>query len=51
MIHHPFDDPPRLAEGKSEAERLDIYRRVRDEIRAYVEQIPDRLPDTAAAGS
>jgi arsenate reductase (thioredoxin) len=40
-IHVAFDDPPRLAAGaRSEAERLAPYRRVRDEIRAFVETLP-----------
>jgi arsenate reductase len=42
VIHVGFDDPPRLAEGaRSEEEALDCYRRVRDEIRAYVETLPE----------
>jgi len=51
MIHHPFDDPPRLDEGKEEEESLGIYRRVRDEIRAYVDQLPALFPDAGAARS
>jgi arsenate reductase len=44
VIHHSFDDPPHLAaEAKSEQERLAPYRRVRDEIRAFVESLPDAL--------
>ncbi|MFO1019966.1 MAG: arsenate reductase ArsC [Planctomycetales bacterium] len=38
MVHVPFDDPPRLAESsRSEEEVLGHYRRVRDEIRAFIE--------------
>jgi arsenate reductase (thioredoxin) len=38
VIHAGFDDPPRLAAGAAtEEERLAPYRRVRDEIRAFVE--------------
>ena len=41
VVHHAFDDPPRLAaEAKTEEEALGHYRRVRDEIRAYVETLP-----------
>jgi arsenate reductase len=41
VVHHPFDDPPRLAENATtEGEALDHYRRVRDQIRAYVETLP-----------
>jgi len=37
VIHHGFDDPPRLAlEALTEADALDCYRRVRDEIRDYM---------------
>ena len=44
IIHVGFDDPPRLAaDAKTEAERLAPYRRVRDEIRAFVETLPDAL--------
>ncbi len=44
VIHRGFDDPPRLAAGaKTEAEALVHYRRVRDEIRAYIETLPEAL--------
>ncbi len=43
-LHKGFDDPPRLAEGAaSEAEALVHYRRVRDEIRTWVEGLPEAL--------
>jgi arsenate reductase len=43
-IHRGFDDPPRLAaDAGSEEEVLNHYRRVRDEIRRFVESIPDSL--------
>jgi arsenate reductase len=43
-IHVGFDDPPRLAENaKSDEEALSHYRRVRDEIRSFVETLPDAL--------
>ncbi len=43
--HVSFDDPPRLARGaKTEEEALAQYRRVRDEIRAFVAGLPDSLP-------
>lgn len=45
VIHHGFDDPPKLAkEAKSEEEALQHYRRVCDEIREYVLNLPDSLP-------
>jgi arsenate reductase len=44
VTHVGFDDPPRLAEGAaSEEEALRHYRRVRDEIRTFVEALPDSL--------
>ncbi len=52
VVHVGFDDPPRLAAGaKSEEERLAPYRRVRDEIRAFVEALPDRLENLQGTGS
>ena len=43
-IHEGFDDPPFLAkEAESEEEALSHYRRVRDEIRAFVERLPEIL--------
>lgn len=42
-IHHSFEDPPRLAEGKEGEERLDCYRKVRDKIRDFVERLPGIL--------
>lgn len=44
VIHVGFDDPPRLAEGAAtEEEALQHYRRVRDEIRTFVETLPESL--------
>lgn len=41
VIHHSFDDPPALAKNATtEEEALNAYRRVRDEIRAFVETLP-----------
>lgn len=41
ILHHGFADPPALARGaQSEAEVLACYRRVRDEIRAFVAALP-----------
>jgi len=43
-IHKGFGDPPRLAAGlEDDAAILDVYRRVRDEIRAFVEAMPGSL--------
>jgi len=42
--HVGFDDPPRLAkDAASEEEALVHYRRVRDEIRTFVETLPESL--------
>ena len=44
VVHVGFDDPPRLAKGAaSEEEALGHYRRVRDEIRRFVERLPEAL--------
>jgi arsenate reductase len=44
LIHRGFDDPPKLAENaRNEEEALAHYRRVRDEIRAFVETLPEGL--------
>jgi arsenate reductase len=44
VVHRGFDDPPRLAAiATSEEEALGHYRRVRDEIRAFVETLPESL--------
>ena len=47
-VHKGFDDPPKLARelaarGASEDEQLEPYRRVRDEIRAWVETLPGAI--------
>ena len=43
-VHVGFDDPPKLAEGAAtEEEALGPYRRVRDEIRAFVAGLPQGL--------
>lgn len=44
VVHVGFDDPPLLAKGaKTEEEALEHYRRVRDEIEAFVETLPEGL--------
>jgi len=46
VVHRGFDDPPKLAKtAASEDEALGHYRRVRDEIRAFVEGLPGNLPE------
>jgi len=48
VVHVGFDDPPALArelaaQGVGEQAQLDCYRRVRDEIRAFVKSLPGTL--------
>ncbi|MDK2856883.1 MAG: hypothetical protein PWQ29_1585 [Verrucomicrobiota bacterium] len=50
IVHVGFDDPPKLAgelaaQGADEKAQLDCYRRVRDEIKAFVEQLPGNLEE------
>ena len=48
IIHIGFDDPPSLATStESEDEVLSHFRRVRDEIRAFIEALPESLPTQA----
>jgi arsenate reductase len=43
-IHAGFDDPPRLARGaRNDDEALAHYRRVRDEIRRFIETLPESM--------
>lgn len=50
IVHVGFDDPPRLAKGASnDDEAMPHYRRVRDEIRDFIETLPDALPRRAEA--
>jgi len=45
-VHRSFDDPPQLAANAgSEAEALQVYRRVRDEIKAFIESLPQGFKD------
>ncbi len=42
QIHKSFEDPPLLAKAaKSREEALACYRRVRDEIRDFIEKLPE----------
>jgi arsenate reductase len=44
VVHVGFDDPPKLAKhATSEEEALGHYRRVRDEIRTFVETLPGSI--------
>ncbi len=44
VVHVGFDDPPKLAEGAAtEEEAMSHYRRVRDQIKAWVQTLPQSL--------
>ncbi|MCC7300453.1 MAG: arsenate reductase ArsC [Verrucomicrobia bacterium] len=44
IVHVGFDDPPKLAaQVADEEEKLNCYRRVRDEIKAFVKNLPQNL--------
>ena len=46
VVHVAFDDPPGLARNaSSDEEALAHYRRIRDEIRAFVQGLPEALED------
>lgn len=50
VVHVPFDDPPKLAKGvTSEEEVFGHYRRVCDEIRSFVERLPETLTEFPAS--
>lgn len=45
IVHHGFDDPPRLAaNAKTKEEGLSHYRRIRDEIKDFIQSLPENLP-------
>jgi len=45
VVHVGFDDPPQLAKGaRNEEETLNHYRRVRDEIKSFIQTLPEALP-------
>jgi arsenate reductase (thioredoxin) len=47
VVHAGFDDPPKLTKQLPDGEeKLAVYRRVRDEIRKFIETLP--VPLTAA---
>ena len=52
VVHHGFDDPPRLAAQENDPEKiLAHYRRVRDEIRDYILTLPDSLENLENSAS
>ena len=50
VVHRGFDDPPKLAAGAAtDEDAMPHYRRVRDEIRAFIETLPDLIEQTEGA--
>ena len=48
IIHHGFDDPPKLAQNEvSEESQMVHYRRVRDEIKEFIISLPKTLSNVA----
>lgn len=46
VVHVGFDDPPRIVDQiDDEVRALEPYRRVRDEIRRFIESLPGALPE------
>ena len=44
LVHVGFEDPPKLTQHLPDGEaKLAVYRRVRDEIRRFVEKLPEAL--------
>jgi arsenate reductase len=44
VIHIGFDDPPKLAEQIADPQKkLDCYRQVRDQIKSFIQTLPDSL--------
>ena len=45
VVHVGFEDPPKLTKDLPDGEaKLAVYRRVRDEIRKFIETLPGALP-------
>jgi arsenate reductase len=54
VVHVGFEDPPKLARdagAASDEEALPHYRRVRDQIKAWVQTLPQSLPQTLSSRS
>lgn len=49
VVHVGFDDPPKLTKDLPDGEeKLAVYRRVRDQIRAFIETLPHGLQQQKA---
>ena len=52
ILRAPFDDPPKLAASAPSADAaMPHYRRVRDEIHAFIASLPTRVPSRAPAST
>jgi arsenate reductase len=52
VVHVGFDDPPTLTRQTPDGEgKLAVYRRVRDEIRAFIERLPGSLQSSSISRS
>jgi len=50
ILHAPFEDPPRLAAGaRTDEEAIPHYRKVRDQIRAFILTLPSALASLNAS--
>lgn len=55
VVHHSFDDPPKMARmvaeaGGTEEAQLDCYRTVRDQIKAFILTLPEGLEGGSLLG-
>ncbi len=49
VVHVGFDDPPKLTKRLPDgAEKLGVYRRVRDQIRAFIDTLPNGFEQPTA---
>jgi arsenate reductase len=52
VIHVGFEDPPRLAaDAKDEEEAMGHYRRIRDEIKTFVDRLPQALVEEGSGSA
>jgi len=52
VIHQGFEDPPSLTRDMPDGEeKLTVYRRVRDQIREFVESLPETLERLSKGGA
>lgn len=50
VVHVGFEDPPKLTKGFPDGEeKLAVYRRIRDEIRKFIERLPEFLTSAPIA--